>query len=262
MIEIIPAILPKTFVELQKKMSLIVGLSQMIQIDVTDGRFVPSKTWPYTSDMNGGAGGGNNSDKDFSDIFNEKKDFPFWNEVDFEADLMVADPENVWRDWVHVGAKRIVIHLESTKYLESPKETLDFIRAIQKELPSRESVLHVEVGVAINPDTENRHLDHLIEAVDFVQFMGIARIGFQGQPFDNRVIDKVADLRGRFPNVTISVDGSVNLETAPKLAKAGVNRLVVGSAIFGGNTGGVSNEAETTEDVASAFDEICSVVGC
>lgn len=256
MIEIIPAILPKTFAELQKKMSLIVGLSPMIQIDVTDGRFVPSKTWPYTS---GGVVAGKNSDQDFSDIFNEQKDFPFLNEIDFEVDLMVVDPENVWRDWVHVGAKRIIIHLESTKYLESPKETLEFIKNIQKELPPRESVLHVEVGIAINPDTANEHLDSLIEEVDFVQFMGIAKIGFQGQPFDDRVIEKIADLRGRFPNVTISVDGSVNLETAPKLAKAGVNRLVIGSAIFGG---GAEDEAEAPEDVANAFDEICSAVDC
>ena len=62
--------------------------------------------------------------------------------------------------------------------------------------------------------------------------MGIAKIGYQGQPFDSRVVAKIEDLRERYPDVTISVDGGVNFESAPKLIAAGVTRLVSGSTIL------------------------------
>jgi ribulose-phosphate 3-epimerase len=63
--------------------------------------------------------------------------------------------------------------------------------------------------------------------------MGIDEIGFQGQLFDERVISKIEEFKNKFPKVTVSVDGGVNLESAPKLVKAGAERLVSGSAIFG-----------------------------
>lgn len=237
MIEIIPAILPKSFEELEEKMSLVAGLVPMVQIDIADGHFVSSKTWPYTS------GAISSADRDFAAILSEQRDFPFVEELDFEVDLMVANPESVWRDWVHAGAKRIIIHAESVK-----GDILELFRSIQKEIPSRESLLHVEIGVAINPDTSNDILAPLMDEIDFVQFMGIARIGFQGEKFDERVLSKISDLRTQFPNATISVDGGVTAETAPKLVSAGANRLAVGSAIFGG------------DNVAVALDEISVAV--
>ena len=57
------------------------------------------------------------------------------------------------------------------------------------------------------------------------------RSGAQGLPFDEEVIEKTKELKRRFPEKTISVDGSVNTETISRLDKAGVNRFVCGSAI-------------------------------
>ena len=62
--------------------------------------------------------------------------------------------------------------------------------------------------------------------------MGIEKIGYQGQPFDERVIDQVKALRKEYPELIISVDGGVSFDTAPRLIEAGANRLVVGSVIF------------------------------
>jgi len=45
--EIIPAILPRDFNEIEEKTLLIKGLSKMVQIDICDGKFVPSTSWPY-----------------------------------------------------------------------------------------------------------------------------------------------------------------------------------------------------------------------
>ena len=62
--------------------------------------------------------------------------------------------------------------------------------------------------------------------------MGIEKIGFQGQDFDERVIGQIMGLRAKYPELKISIDGSVNKNTAPELVKAGVDRLVIGSALL------------------------------
>lgn len=217
MVEIIPAIIPKSFADLKEKMSLVSELVPIAQIDVMDGIFVTSKSWPHMR----------NPDPDFTAILKEENGFPFWETIDFEVDLMVSNPEQVWQNWLLAGAKRIIIHAESSKNLRG------LFDVIKKKLPSEDSLLYTEVGVALNIDTPNEQIYPLLSSVDFVQFMGIAKIGFQGEPFDERVIAKIADLRGKYPNATISIDGGVNKENAVKLVKAGVNRLVVGSALFG-----------------------------
>ncbi len=62
--------------------------------------------------------------------------------------------------------------------------------------------------------------------------MGIAHIGYQGEPFDERVIDKIREFHNAHPEIMISVDGGVTLDNAPDLVAVGVKRLVSGSAIF------------------------------
>lgn len=227
MIEIIPALIPKSFTELQEKMSLVSGLVPLVQIDVMDGIFVPEKSWPYMRSV----------DHDFADILKEIKSFPFWEELDYEVDLMVSNPERVWEDWLIAGAKRIILHVESAQ------DPLSLIREMKKKLPGSDSFLYTEVGIALNIDTPNEKIYDLVPEVDFVQFMGIEKIGFQGQPFSEKVLEKIADLRGKYPNVTISVDGGVNKKSAPDLIKQGVTRLVAGSAIFE-----TKDIAETLED--------------
>lgn len=227
MIEIIPAIMPKSFSDLSEKMSLVSGFVPMVQIDVMDGVFVPSKSWPYVK----------NPDPDFEYIQKEQKEFPYWQELDFEVDLMVNNAEVLAGSWIGAGAKRLIFHIESLVNSKSA------IEQIKKSLPVKDSFLYTEIGIAINPDTPNEKLEPVLSQVDFVQFMGIQKIGFQGQPFDDRVLEKIIRLRTELPNVTISVDGSVNMETAPSLMDAGVNRLVIGSAIF------------EREDVAVAIEE-------
>ena len=87
----------------------------------------------------------------------------------------------------------------------------------------------------LNITTPHETLYPFIEQLDFVQFMGIAEIGFQGSTFSESVFAKIEDLRNRYPELIISVDGGVNLEVAKRLVETGVNRIVVGSAIFGKN---------------------------
>ncbi len=220
MIEIIPAIMPRSFGELREYAERLSGLVSAIQIDVMDGVFVPEKSWPYTdSDYEG-----------FLRLAEGDESLDAWAEMDFEADLMIANPEMEIDNWVGIGARRIVLHAESTLELG---ETLSRFKDRAHERHEGDYFdKPLEIGVALNIDTPNELLSHWIRDINFVQFMGIARIGFQGQPFDERVLEKIRSFRAEYPDVTISVDGGVSLETAPRLIEAGTTRLVVGSAIW------------------------------
>ncbi len=216
MVEIIPAIIPKDFHDLKDKMSQVVGLAPLVQIDVMDGKLTPKPSWPYL----------NSEDTDFVAIKKEEKEFPFWDQIDFEVDLMIKRPEDVWFDWVIAGAKRIIFHIESTDNIGS------LIKDFRSRLVSKDSALYIGLGLALDIDTENDQIYPFVSELDFVQFMGIAQIGFQGEPFDERVILKIRELKEKFPEAVVSVDGGVNLESAPLLVEAGATRLVSGSAIF------------------------------
>ena len=89
-----------------------------------------------------------------------------------------------------------------------------------------------ELGLALNIQTPNDEIEPWLSRFNFVQFMGIETIGYQGEPFSLKVIPKIQDLRKKHSEVIISVDGGVNFLSAPLLVKAGANRLVAGSAIW------------------------------
>ena len=90
----------------------------------------------------------------------------------------------------------------------------------------------IELGLAINTTTPLSAIEQYLDRIDFVQCMGIEHIGQQGEPFDPRVLEQIKSLRSIYPEIIISVDGSVNEDTAPLLVQAGANRLVVGSALI------------------------------
>ena len=75
---------------------------------------------------------------------------------------------------------------------------------------------------------------HVLEA-DFIHIMSIDEIGKQGYEFDSKVLDKIKSLKGKFPDTIISLDGGVTLENIESIKDAGVDRIIIGSAIFGAN---------------------------
>ncbi len=62
--------------------------------------------------------------------------------------------------------------------------------------------------------------------------MGIDQDGFQGEKFDEKVIENIKFLKDSLPGIIISVDGGVSLENAEILLDAGADRLTVGSSIW------------------------------
>ena len=89
-----------------------------------------------------------------------------------------------------------------------------------------------EIGLAIDLDPPYEKLATYLPRVDYLQIMGIARLGRQGTELDDRVYALIAQVRSDFPDVTIQIDGGVTLENARTLLDAGADRLVVGSAII------------------------------
>lgn len=208
MIEIIPAVMPETLNDLSSKLSLVKGMVSYAQVDVMDGIFVQNKSWPYINWQ------------EFKTLLSKDEGLPYWQDINYEFDLMVKNPAPILDGLALLGVRRIIFHIESVTEAE--------LLALIKKAKENE----IEVGIALNNDTPVSALAPFIKDINFVQFMGIARIGFQGEPFDERVLERMEKLRGEYPDLIISVDGGVNVETAPRLVKAGANRLVSGSAIF------------------------------
>lgn len=222
MADIIPAIMPDSFEDLAAKAARVKGLVPIAQIDIMDGIYVGSKSWPYTE-------GGTKREQHFVAMSAQDEGLPYWDELDYEIDLMIAEPEKHIEEWFPLGASRLIFHIESIKDRDGFFAHALFDRAA-REIGGD---LAIAVGLAIDTATPLSEIEPYIEKVDFVQCMGIAKIGYQKQPFDERVLTHIERLRASYPELIISVDGGVNETTAPILARSGANRLVSGSAIFG-----------------------------
>lgn len=216
MAEITPAILEKNFNEIKNKLTFLRGRAKTVQIDFCDGAYVPNQTWPFSS--------GGFNDYDFSKILQEEEGMPFWEEFDFELDLMVENAIENFDLYMKLGPKRIIFHLGSEKNI---KEFGHFLESL--DMYTRDNV---EIGVAFKPNDDLKEISELLNQVDFLQCMGIDKIGFQEQEFNEKTIENVKLLKNKFPGIVLSVDGGVNLENAKLLLEAGVDRLTVGSAIW------------------------------
>jgi len=221
MAEIIPALLEKSFDDITGKLATIAGMAGTVQFDVCDGVFVPNVTWPFISPVLEGKTP--NYAENFKLIVAQEADMPNWEDFDFELDLMIADAKRLLPDLLAIGPARVYFHEEAFVDLNTE------IEALCKLMPTI-----VEPGIAINPGTNPEILFPLLDdsIVTCVQCMGIDRIGFQGQPLDERVLTILKTLRARYPNLPLQVDGGVSEETIPRLIAAGATRLISGSAVW------------------------------
>jgi ribulose-phosphate 3-epimerase len=221
-IEIIPAVLTDTLEGIEKHLSEVSSLTEWVQIDVVDGIYAPRKTWPYIND-----------EKDlFSKIIRQEISFPHIEDINFEIDLMVADPIFDADRWIAVGARRLVIHMRSI--------SKDNIKTLAQNI--KDKGVGLVLGFSITDSIEI--LTSYIETIqsiypeknmiDGIQCMGIDHEGYQHEDFDEKVLDHISNIKKIYPSINISVDGSVNKMTAKKIVDAGATRLIVGSAIFNG----------------------------
>lgn len=219
MVEILPAIIPKSFQDLEETLAQVNGIVPMVHIDINNGTLTQMKSWPYAYDH----------DANFISIIREEEGFPYWEDFEFEFHLMVTKPEDLVQEWISAGARRITVQYES---FGNPETVLPFLQKFRDQYGGNGALLGTEIGMAIKLDTDSSVLDSLVEELDYVQFMSIAHIGSQGMSFEPKILEKIATFREKYPDMPISVDGGVSLENAESLVEAGADRLVVGSAIF------------------------------
>jgi ribulose-phosphate 3-epimerase len=225
MAEIIPAILEKDFGEIKNKLTALREQSRCVHLDIEDGIFVPAQTWPFSAKATKGAALlDNDLDPDFLKIVNEEEGLPFWDEFDFELDLMVADAVENFDLYLKLGAKRIIFHPKIGKDLEEFEHFLESLDMYVRD--------NVEIGIAFLPSHDLSVVARLSHKADFLHAMGSDKIGFQGEKFSEKVLENIKFLKKELPGIVISVDIGITLENAEEILKAGADRLIIGSAIW------------------------------
>jgi ribulose-phosphate 3-epimerase len=159
---------------------------------------------------------------------------------------MCFDAERAAWPWLEKGATRLVFHVESATDLPQ------LLSSVRKRYGGIEFASLVSLGLALNVASDLVLIEPCLGEIEFVQFMGIATIGRQGQPFDKRVLEKVRVFKARHPEIPVQVDGGISFESAKKLVALGVSNLVIGSGILRS-----SDPAST----AARFEELHSSYG-
>ncbi|MEK7669099.1 MAG: hypothetical protein AAB350_00710 [Patescibacteria group bacterium] len=208
MIEIIPSIIPQNLNIVRERFGKLLGLVKKVQLDVVDGNYAPSKTWPFN---------GNQFEEMMKIARNEEK-FPYIDDFILEIDMLVLHPIEYISDFISLGAKSFVIHLDSTDHIE------ECLRTIKNA--------HCEIGLGIKPSGDISILESFLPELDFVQFMGNDRVGYSGVDLDENVIDKIKNFHQNHSSVPIQIDIGVNQKTIPRLKEAGVFSFVSSSSIF------------------------------
>ena len=155
-----------------------------------------------------------------------------------DVHLMIAPVDPYIQAFADAGADIITAHLEAGPHIH---RTLQAIRATGKK-----------AGLAVNPGTPIDAVPELLDLTDLICVMTV-NPGFGGQSFIATQLDKIARLRamiGPRP-IHLEVDGGVTPETAPKVAAAGADVLVAGSAVFRGGPGAYAGNIRAIREAGS-----------
>jgi ribulose-phosphate 3-epimerase len=139
-----------------------------------------------------------------------------------DVHLMVKPVDRIIPDFAAAGATYISIHPEATEHVD---RSLQLIREHG-----------CKAGLVFNPATPLDWLDHVLDRLDLVLVMSV-NPGFAGQQFIEGALAKVSAVRavldrGERP-IRLEVDGGVKVANIARVAAAGADTFVAGSAIFG-----------------------------
>ena len=138
-----------------------------------------------------------------------------------DVHLMIAPCDPYLEAFAKAGSDIITVHVEAGPHVH---RSLQAIRALGKK-----------AGVTLNPGTPVETIAPVIDLVDLILVMSV-NPGFGGQAFIPSAAEKISRLRalaGSRP-IDIEIDGGITPEVAPRVAQAGANVLVAGSAVFKG----------------------------
>lgn len=201
-LSIAPSILAADFSKLEQEIEEVQDLSTQIHVDVMDGHFVPNITiGPLVA----------NSLKRSKNV-----------SIPLSVHLMISDPWKYGPEFDLDREDLITFHLEAT---ERPRELIDRLRQTAGK-----------VGVSQKPESEVEKVLPLLPHLDEVLVMGVSP-GFGGQEFRSEAIDRIKYLTRKIEeydlDLSIAVDGGINVDTVRDVVEAGANVIIAGSAVFG-----------------------------
>lgn len=194
MIYIAPSLLAADFTQLAEEVKKIEG-ADMLHVDIMDGHFVPNLSIGPAVVA----------------ALRKKTRIPF------DVHLMMEEPLPYISIFRQAGADIITFHVECQ---DPPQAVIAAIRASG-----------AKPGVAISPKTPVSAIGSWGEDLKQITVMTVEP-GFGGQKLMIEPLRKIFELRCRFPNALVEVDGGVNLETAPLCKAAGAQILVAGTSVF------------------------------
>jgi ribulose-phosphate 3-epimerase len=198
-----PSILSADFTHLADAVALVEAAgADVVHVDVMDGHFVPNLTIGPP-------------------VIGALKRV---TSLPLDVHLMIDDADRTIDWYLDAGADMVTVHVEACYHLH---------RVLQQIKDSG-----AKAGVAINPGTPASSIEEVMRYLDYVLVMSV-NPGFGGQAFIPSAVDKVAEIalmREEYDvDVTIEVDGGIDIHTAPLVVQAGARMLVAGNAIFGAN---------------------------
>jgi len=197
-LSIAPSVLPVDFSRLgDEVMALEKAGVDLIHWDVMDGVFVPNLTFG-------------------PDVIASTRPLV---DLEFEAHLMVVEPDRLLERYVEAGCSTVLVHVEACDHLH---RTLAHI-----------ADLGATPGVALNPHTPAEVIRNVRDLIGVVLVMTV-NPGFGGQSYIESMESKVTEVASLLDgyNCAVEVDGGIGPTTVAAVVAAGADRLVSGSALF------------------------------
>ena len=197
-LSIAPSVLPVDFSRLgDEVMALEKAGVDLIHWDVMDGVFVPNLTFG-------------------PDVIASTRPLV---DLEFEAHLMVVEPDRLVERYVEAGCSTVLVHVEACDHLH---RTLAHI-----------ADLGATPGVALNPHTPAEVIRNVRDLVGVVLVMTV-NPGFGGQSYIATMESKVTEVASLLDgyDCAVEVDGGIGPTTVAAVVAAGADRLVSGSALF------------------------------